>query len=48
MTPDQIDADLRSVMHESDRIIATRLVSGQHQGWLDKDVWTWINARISQ
>jgi ribosome-binding factor A len=46
MTPDQIDADLRSVMHTTDRIITTRLVSGQHQGWLDKSIWDWINPRL--
>lgn len=29
-----------------DRLIVTKLVFGQHQGWLDKKVWDWINARL--
>lgn len=24
----------------------TQLVTGQHQGWLSKNVWDWINARL--
>ena len=40
-TADGIHADLRTKLDDNDRIIVTKLVSGQHQGWLDTDVWKW-------
>jgi hypothetical protein len=43
---DAIDADIRTRMDDNDRLIVTKLVSGQHQGWLSKNVWDWINARL--
>jgi len=43
---DQIDADVRTQMDNNDRLFVTKIVSGQHQGWLAKNVWEWINARI--
>jgi hypothetical protein len=42
----QVDSDVRTRMDGNDRLFVTRLVQGQHQGWLDKDVWDWINARL--
>jgi hypothetical protein len=42
----QIDAFLRQRLDDNDRLIVTRLVNGQHQGWLSQDMWDWINARI--
>ncbi|MFK4538029.1 hypothetical protein ABIA00_006212 [Bradyrhizobium ottawaense] len=45
-TADAVSADVRSKMDDNDRVIVTKLVDGQQQGWLDKDVWTWINARL--
>lgn len=42
----QIDSDVRTKMDSSDRLFVTKLVSGQHQGWLDKSVRDWINARL--
>jgi hypothetical protein len=45
-TADALDADIRTQLDVNDRVIATKLVSGQHQGWLGQDVWDWINARI--
>jgi hypothetical protein len=41
-----IDADVRKKMDTNDRLIVTKLSSGQHQGWLSQDVWNWISARI--
>lgn len=41
-----VAADVRTKMDDNDRLIVTKLVSGQHQGWLDPDVWIWINARL--
>jgi hypothetical protein len=43
---DQVDADVRTKMDGNDRLVVTKLVSGQHQGWLDKKSWEWINARL--
>lgn len=45
-TADAISADLQTRLDNSDRVIVTKLVAGQHQGWLNSDVWKWINARI--
>ena len=45
-TADQLSDALRKKFDGNDRIIVTKLVSGNHQGWLDKTVWDWINARV--
>jgi hypothetical protein len=45
-SPVQVRDDLRQVMHDRDRIIVTQLVRGQHDGWLAKNIWDWINARL--
>ncbi|EBA11725.1 hypothetical protein [Roseobacter sp. CCS2] len=37
---------LRKVLDDDDRIFVTKLVAGGHAGWLQKSVWSWINARI--
>lgn len=46
LTATQIDADLRTKLDTNDRLFVTKLVSGNHQGWLAKNVWDWINARL--
>lgn len=43
---DQVDADVRTKLDDNDRLVVTQLVSGQHNGWLSKGIWTWINARL--
>jgi hypothetical protein len=43
---DEIDADLRTQLDDNDRLIVTKLVPANHQGWLATDSWDWINARI--
>ena len=45
-TANQIDTDVRTKMDGNDRLFVTKLVSGQHQGWLGSDIWEWINARL--
>lgn len=45
LTADRLSEDLRKKLDDNDRIIVTKLVSGNHQGWLDEKVWEWINAR---
>lgn len=43
---DQVDSYLRQKLDDDDRIMVTQLVRGGHQGWLDKEVWDWINQRL--
>jgi hypothetical protein len=45
-TANQVSDDLRKYMDNDDRIIVTQLISGRHNGWLNKAVWAWINARF--
>ena len=45
-TADQVPADLRKKMDDSDQLIVTTLVSGNHQGWLDQAIRNWINAGL--
>ena len=42
----QLNEDLRTKLDDNDRMIVTKLVSGDYSGWLSKDVWSWINARL--
>jgi len=44
-TPDQIQKDLLTKLDKNDRLFISQITSGNHQGWLDEKVWTWINAR---
>jgi hypothetical protein len=37
---------LQKKLDGNDRLFVSRVNSGQHQGWLNKDVWDWINARL--
>lgn len=41
-----LTADIRTKLDANDKLVVTQLVSGQHDGWLQTDVWTWINARL--
>jgi hypothetical protein len=42
----QVSNHLHAHIDGSDRLIVTQLQQGTHQGWLHKDVWAWINARL--
>jgi hypothetical protein len=42
----QVENDLQTKLDKNDRIIVSKLVSEDHQGWLSEDVWDWINARL--
>lgn len=46
LTANDLCNDIRKKMSNDDRLIVTKLVTGQHQGWLAPDVWDWINRRI--
>lgn len=45
-TATQVSDDLRLKLDVNDRIFVTKVNNGEHQGWLSKDVWEWINARL--
>lgn len=45
-TPDALDAHIGRHRDKNERLIVTRLVNGQDQGWSSKQVWDWINHRI--
>lgn len=45
-TANQVSDDLRLRLDINDRIFVTKLNNGEHQGWLNKYVWEWINARL--
>lgn len=42
----QVDAHLRQKLDANDRLFVSKLNNGEHQGWLNKEVWEWINARL--
>lgn len=44
-TPEQIYNDLAAKLDKNDRFFISQVTSGNHQGWLAKEVWNWINAR---
>lgn len=43
---DQIDDFLRQKLDMNDRLFVSQLNRGGHQGWLSRDAWEWINARL--
>jgi len=45
-TASEVSDFLIKKMDNNDRLLITKLVNGNHQGWLSTDVWEWINARI--
>lgn len=45
-TPDQASDYLRKATDSDDHHIVTRLRNGDHQGWMSKEVWEWINVRL--
>lgn len=42
----QMSEDLRSALDNNDRLFVTKLNRNEHAGWLEQDVWKWIDARI--
>jgi hypothetical protein len=45
-TAEAVCADIQTRIDNNDRLMVTKLVNGQHQGWLHKDVWAWIDPRV--
>lgn len=46
LSANELDENIRTRMDANDCLIVTKLVSGQHQGWLSEDTWTWITSRL--
>lgn len=42
----QISDDLQQALDSNDRLFVSKLRTGEHQGWLSKTVWDWINPRL--
>ncbi|WP_426119571.1 hypothetical protein [Pseudomonas sp. DSP3-2-2] len=42
----EIYDDLRPKLDDNDRIFVTKVVNGDHQGWLGVEVCDWITARL--
>ena len=45
-TPTQISDYLRLKLDKNDRLFVTRVRKGENAGWLEQDVWTWVNSRL--
>lgn len=45
-TADQLSSDLLTKLDNNDRLFVTQLRPSTHQGWLNKEVWNWVNARL--
>ena len=41
-----VSDDLLKALDNDDRLMVTRLVSGEHQGWLMEATWQWIDERL--
>lgn len=44
-TPDQIQKDLLTQLDKNDRLFISQVTAGNHQGWLNEEIWKWINSR---
>ena len=44
-TAQQVSDYLRQKMDDNDRLFVSKVKAGERAGWLEKDVWTWIEER---
>lgn len=42
----QLSDHIRMVMDDNDRLIVTKMNRFEYNGWMDEDIWKWIDARI--
>ena len=42
----EVYSDLRKSLDNNDRIFVISFKDGSRQGWLNQNVWDWINARL--
>jgi hypothetical protein len=47
LTAAQLSDDLQKKLDHDDKLVVTKLVSGDYYGCLHEDVWAWISARVS-
>jgi len=45
-TASEISTFLQQKLDKDDRLFISRLNRGEHQGWLSKTTWDWINAHL--
>lgn len=45
-TPDQISQKILTALDNNDRLFITKLYRANYQGWMDKEIWDWINSRL--
>lgn len=45
-TATEISAHLRQKMDENDKLFISKINLGEKDGWMNKNVWSWINDRI--
>ena len=45
-TADGLSSDIQTHLDDNDRLVVTKMVVGQQQGWLAQNVWEWISARL--
>jgi hypothetical protein len=45
-TASDVDVYLREKLDKNDRLFVSKVNRGENAGWLAKNVWDWINARI--
>jgi hypothetical protein len=43
---DTVEGKLRKNLDNNDRLLVSKMNRGEHQGWLDRATWDWINARL--
>lgn len=41
-----LSSDLQTVLDTNDRIVVATISRGNYWGWLDKETWDWIGARL--
>lgn len=42
----QISEDLRLALDNNDRLLVTKMNRNEHAGWLEQNVWKWIDTRL--
>jgi hypothetical protein len=42
----QVSEFLRQKLDDNDSLFVSKLHVGAHSGWLDRDVWAWVDARL--
>lgn len=45
-TATQVSEYLRQKLDKNDKLFVSGVFSGSKAGWLTKDTWNWINARL--